>query len=299
MAAAGPGKASDGLGARLWSWRYLILRRSIQFLILLTFFGTMHWGWKVAGSPLLTGNLSASELLGVIPLADPFATAQMLFTGFMPESRVLLGAATVLVLFALAGGRIFCSWVCPVNPVTDLAGWLGKRFVVGQSVRASRELRYWALGLALALSTLTGVAAFEWISPIAMLHRELIYGIGLGWIAVLGVFLFDLLVMRHGWCGHLCPLGAFYGLLGRSAQLRVRFDSSTCTHCGECAAVCPEPQVLNLSRAAEVGMIASGHCTNCGRCTPICPESSLAFDWRARIRGGELETSNRTARRPI
>jgi ferredoxin-type protein NapH len=223
----------------------------------------------------------------------------MLFTGFMPESRVLFGAATVLVLFALAGGRIFCSWVCPVNPVTDLAGWLGKRFVVGQSVRASRELRYWALGLALALSTLTGVAAFEWISPIAMLHRELIYGIGLGWIAVLGVFLFDLLVMRHGWCGHLCPLGAFYGLLGRSAQLRVRFDSSTCTHCGECAAVCPEPQVLNLSRAAEVGMIASGHCTNCGRCTPICPESSLAFDWRARIRGGELETSNRTARRPI
>ena len=49
-------------------------------------------------------------------------------------------------------------------------------------------------GLALLLSALTGVAAFEWISPISMLHRELIFGIGLGLTAVLGVFLFDLFI---------------------------------------------------------------------------------------------------------
>ncbi len=57
----------------LWGWRHLILRRGVQFAVLLMFFGTLHWGWEVAGVPLLRGNLSAAELLGVIPFADPFA----------------------------------------------------------------------------------------------------------------------------------------------------------------------------------------------------------------------------------
>ena len=36
------------------------------------------------------------------------------------------------------------------------------------------------MGLALPVSALTGVAAFEWLSPISMIHRELIFGPGLG-----------------------------------------------------------------------------------------------------------------------
>jgi len=78
----------------------------------------------------------------------------------------------------------------------------------------SRKIRYTVLALTLVLSALAGVAAFEWISPIGMAHRELLFGAGLGWTAVVGVFLFDLFVLRNGWCGHLCPLGAFYALLG-------------------------------------------------------------------------------------
>ncbi len=123
----------------------------------------------------------------------------------------------------------------------------------------------------------------SWPDKIGMAHRGILFGVGLAWVAVVAIFLFDLLAVRHGWCGHLCPLGAFYGLLGRAAQLRVAFDASTCTHCGDCIAVCPEPWVLDLEQAARTGMIASGDCTNCGRCTPICPEGSLGFDLRFRI----------------
>lgn len=270
-------------GARLWVWRYIILRRFVQGLVLVLFFGTFHWGWTALEVPVLRGNLSASEFFGAIPMADPFATLQLLATGHWLEARVLLGAALVLLVYSLLGGRVFCAWVCPVNPVTDLAGWLRQRLGITQTLRLSRRLRYWILGLALGLSALTGVAAFEWLSPIAMLHRELIFGIGFGWAAVLGLFLFDLLILRHGWCGHLCPLGGFYALLGRTARVRVRFDDTTCTHCGDCARVCPEPQVLNFKHLAEAGYVASGECTNCGRCTPICVEGSLAFDWRSHI----------------
>ncbi len=115
-----------------------------------------------------------------------------------------------------------------------------------------------------------------------MLHRELIYGIGLGWLAVAGVFLFDLLLIRNGWCGHLCPLGATYALVGRFSLLRVHFAPERCTHCGRCHAVCPEPQVLNLRALADDPLVRSGQCTNCGNCIGACPEDSLAFGWRWR-----------------
>lgn len=265
---------------KLRVWRYLLLRRAVQLGVLLLFLGTVRWGWEVAGRPLLTGNLSASELLGIIPMADPFAVLQIILTRHLPQAEVLTGAGIILLIYLLLGGRTFCAWVCPLNMVTDLAAWLRRRLGVSDLFRISRNIRYTVLALALLLSALTGVAAFEWISPISMLHRELIFGIGLGWTAVLGVFLFDLFILRNGWCGHLCPLGAFYALVGKLAQVRIRFDTPTCTHCGECARVCPEPQVLNLKTASAAGMIASGECTNCGRCITVCPEDTLHFDLR-------------------
>jgi ferredoxin-type protein NapH len=270
------------LGGKLRNWRYLILRRLTQLGLLMLFIGTARYGWEIAGQPVLSGNLSASELLGVIPMADPFAVLQQLLTRRLLASEVLTGAAIMLVMYAVLGGRSFCAWVCPVNPVTDAAGWLRARLHIPDFLRISRSIRYWVLIVALTLSALLGVAAFEWVSPISMLHRELIYGIGLGMTGIARIFLLDLLVIRHGWCGHLCPLGAFYGLIGRLALLRVRFDDPSCSHCGECARACPEPQVLNLRKAAEHGMVAFGECTNCARCIPVCPENSLKLGLRLR-----------------
>lgn len=282
---------------RLWSWRYLILRRFTQLGILAMFFGTARHGWELAGRPLLSGNLSASEFLGVIPMADPFAVLQQLLTLHVLDKEVLIGAAIILVFYALIAGRAFCGWVCPINMVTDAAAWLRAKLRMPDFCNLSRSVRMWALLLSLALSALLGVAAFEWVSPISMLHREVVFGAGLGLTAILGIFLFDLLVVKHGWCGHLCPLGAFYCLAGCASQLRVRFDDSTCTRCVECVRVCPEPHVLNFKQAADSGMVASRDCTNCGRCITICPEDSLSFDLKPLIKQHNLNAAHQ-ARRP-
>lgn len=284
---------------KLAVWRYLLLRRTVQLGVLLLFVGTVRLDWTLADRPLLSGNLSSAEVLGAVPLADPFAVLQILFTGYIPLPEVLIGAGIILVLYAMLGGRTWCAWVCPVNMVTDLAAWLRRRLRIGDLFHLSRGTRYLVLGLTLLLSLLTGVAAFEWISPIGMLHRELIFSLGLGWTAVLGVFLFDLFILRNGWCGRLCPLGAFYALIGRVAQVRIRFDAPSCTHCGECARLCPEPQVLNLREAAVVGMIASGECSNCGRCITICPEDSLHFDLRRLISARTVKTTIENPRRSV
>ena len=287
----------DSLGGKLQVWRYLLLRRALQLGILLLFFGTVNWGWKIAEQPVLSGNLSSSELLGFLPLADPFAILQIIATGQWPKQEVLLGAVLILAFLIPIGARTWCAWVCPLNMITDLAAWTRRRLRIHDVFILSRKIRYTVLVLTLILSVLTGVAAFEWISPISMLHRELIFGIGAGWIAVIGVFLFDLFILRNGWCGHLCPLGAFYAVIGKTAQLRIAFDTPTCTHCGECAKLCPEPQVLNIKTASEAGMIASGECTNCGRCIAVCPEDTLKFDLRHHIKNPQVPHSNESQQR--
>lgn len=282
-------------GTRPWVRRnrYLIARRLLQLGLLLTFYGTAHWGWKVFGNPLLAGNLSGSTLLGTIPLADPFAVLQILLTGHLPLTELLVGAAIVLVVYTFVGGRSFCAWVCPVNLVTDAAESIRRRLQLRSSVHVPRHLRYVALGLSVILSAWLGVAAFEWVSPVGIAHRELIYGIGLGFGALLGILVLDALVLRHGWCGHLCPLGAFWVQVGRVARVRVGFDEERCTGCGDCLKVCPEPQVLNLGAAARAGVVRSGECTNCAQCIAACKEGALGFRLRARVQSLERGSTRR------
>lgn len=273
----------DSLGGKLMVWRYIILRRVVQVSVLMLFFGSFHWGWELFGEAVIQGNLSGSEVLGLVPLADPFAVLQIFVSGHLLETEVVLGALIIVGIYTLLGGRIWCAWICPINMVTDLAAWLRRRMNLPDAFCFGRHIRYVLVGLTLVLSFLTGLAAFEWVSPISIFHREVIFGLGMGWTAILGIFLFDLLLVKHGWCGHLCPLGGFYSLLGKVGFLRIGFDAPTCTQCIECVKVCPEPQVLDFKKAREVGLISSGECTNCGCCITVCPEDTLQFKFRSQI----------------
>jgi ferredoxin-type protein NapH len=257
--------------------RFLLLRRLVQVAVLLLFIAGNTFGWKV-----LQGNLSSSRLLGAVPLIDPYALLQVLFTGSIVSAEALIGGALVLLCFAALGGRTFCAWVCPMNMVTDLAERL--RAAAGVDRRFppmmfTRQARYWVLGLGLALSSVLGVAAFEQISPISMLHRGLIFGMGAGWTLIAAVFLFDLAAVRQGFCGHLCPLGGFYAVAGRAGIIRVRHRQERCSRCMLCRNVCPEPQVLPLV-GRESGFVTSGECTNCGRCIEVCPDDAMSFGMR-------------------
>jgi ferredoxin-type protein NapH len=289
-----PGK--DAVASKGWllAHRWLLLRRVSQLGILALFLLG-----PIAGIWVLKGNLSASMVLDVLPLTDPLLLLQTLLSGTLPVLSGALGALIVLAFYALVGGRVFCSWVCPVNLVTDLAAWLRRRFDLRGGSALSRNLRYWILGLVLLFPLVTGVIAWEYLNPVSMLHRGLIFGMGLGWLIVAVVFLFDLLVARHGWCGRLCPVGAFYGLVGSGALLRVSAAGrERCDDCMDCFEICPEPQVIKpaLKGAADcVGpVILDINCTNCGRCIDVCSKDVFRFDWRLNNRVGLPAHRNQT-----
>lgn len=271
---------ADAVRSKGWwaAHRFLLLRRASQLAVLLLF---LLGPW--AGVWVIKGNLSASMVLGVLPLADPLAVAQVLATRHWPEVAALQGVLIVAAFYALAGGRSYCSWVCPVNPVTDAAGWLRRRLRINTG-RVPRDLRLWLLAAVLLASAVSGVTVWEWVNPVSLTQRALIFGGSAALGATAVVFLFDLLVAPRGWCGHVCPVGAAYGLIGRKAVLRVSAQaSSRCNDCADCYAVCPEPQVIPIALKGKEGaspVIADSACTNCGRCIDVCGPDVFVFTHR-------------------
>jgi len=186
------------------SHQWLLLRRLCQLSIL----GLFLLG-PVAGIWLIKGNLASSMILETMPLSDPYLMLQVLLTGHVPELVGLLGAAIVLVFYLLVSGRVYCSWVCPINLVTDAASGLQRRLGIKARTHYSRQTRYWLLGMTLVLALMTGSLVWELVNPVSIVFRGLVFGLGLGWGVIVALFLFELLVSHRGWCGHLCPVGAF------------------------------------------------------------------------------------------
>ncbi|NEV63105.1 quinol dehydrogenase ferredoxin subunit NapH [Thiorhodococcus minor] len=272
-----PGDTASAEHGWLKAHKWLLLRRFSQIGVLALFLAG-----PLAGVWIVTGNLSASMTLGVLPLTDPLLLAQSMLSGAWPVLSGAIGALIVLVFYALVGGRVFCSWVCPVNLVTDLAAWLGRRFDIRAAGRLSRDLRYWILALVLFFPLVTGVIVWEYLNPVSMAHRGLIFGLGWAWTILVAVLLYDLLIVRRGWCGHLCPVGAFYSLVGMRAAVRVSAEGrSRCDDCTDCFHICPEPQVIKPAlKGAARGrgpIITDLNCTNCGRCIDVCSKRVFRF----------------------
>ena len=268
---------------KLGWWRahkWLILRRLAQAGFLAVFLTGPLFGIWIA-----KGTLAQSLTLDVLPLTDPFILIQSVVAGHWPELTALSGGLIVALVYLVVGGRAYCAWACPVNPVTDAAAWAHRRLGLKKGWQPSRATRYWIMIGVLGASAFTGTLAWELVNPVTALHRALVFGTGFGLAFAALIFLFDLFVARHGWCGHLCPVGAFYGALGEASMVRVAAPArAACDDCMDCFAVCPEPQVivpaLRGDKTGHGPVILSGACLNCGRCIDVCAEEVFRFTHR-------------------
>jgi ferredoxin-type protein NapH len=169
-----------------------------------------------------------------------------------------------------------------VNVVTDSAGWLRRRFGLKTGKTPPKSLRLWLLAATLIAAALAGSMVWEWVNPVSMTQRALIFGGAASAFAALGIFVYDLVVAPRGWCGHVCPQGACYGLLGKAALIRVAAPRrAACNDCLDCFAVCPEPQVIRPALKGDGSpVITASDCTNCGRCIDVCSESVFRLTHR-------------------
>jgi len=247
--------------------RWTLARRIVQLAVVLLIVS------PVAGLTVFSGSLAAADLLG-LPLADPLAALQVVMASRVVVPGFLLSAAAVACFYLITGGRIFCSWVCPVYLIAEAVDSIRSRLGSGERI-FPLNAKNWVLLLLFVVVLITGLPLFEIISPIGVFTRGVAYGGHMAVSCLAGLLLVELFLARRVWCRSLCPLGGLYSIIGRFSPVRVRFFPSRCTYCGDCASVCPMEEVLEPSLGHGALTVVSGDCTRCGACIDICPQRAL------------------------
>ncbi len=231
---------------------------------------------------LVEGSLTGSRFLG-FHLIDLNAALQLMLAHKHLIVNLFIGTATIGLVWAVLGGRTFCSWVCPYHLLAEWAERLhlflaSKKLVKDHPLHRGLRTGLWAVFALLAYGT--GYTVYETISPTGILSRALIYGPGvaLGWVASL--LAFEVLYSRRAFCRYLCPIGMTYGVVGTFSAVKVTYDLAKCQHELECRKVCLVPHVLDhvmKGRATKEHLDVGADCTRCGRCLDVCPTGALTF----------------------
>ncbi len=256
---------------RAWRWT------SILFINLLF---VVSWRLDIQ---IVEGALTASRVIG-FHFADLNSALQVMLAFKTVLVNLVIGTATVFLLWWLVGGRSFCSWCCPYHLLGEWAEMLHLKLAEKKLVkdhklhRGTRTVLYVVFA---ALAVVSGYTVFETISPVGIVSRGLIYGFGMATAIVAVLLLIEIFYSRRFWCRYICPIGMTYGAVGGISPFKVSYDAEACLHEGECRRVCMVPHVLFMTKmgySKDVRMDIGADCTRCGMCIEVCPTGSLKFE---------------------
>lgn len=259
------------------------IRRSVQLSALALF--VVIPLLNRAGISFVSGTLY-SMAVGPVWITDPLIGLQTILTSFRFDPALLLSMAVPLAI-TLAAGRVFCSWICPQNTLSEwvdqAAVKIGmKRFYPSTALPRVRMVVTAGVLLAAPLAgfPLAGLLSAPGIitSQTARLIKEGAIGAEIILIAV--ILLSEFFVARRVWCNALCPVGGFLAFFRLPRTLRVAFaenETRVCGRCRSCVDVCQlglDPLTGNIHPL----------CHNCGDCINACEnlqgeKKPLMFRW--------------------
>jgi polyferredoxin len=248
------------------SVRLATVRRLSQIAF---FFITGHW--------LLMGFFRC-------PFGVPFVSCAACPLGDCSGRFLFWPMLGLLVFSAVAVGRAFCGWVCPLGYVQDALWFLrpspgpGGRTPGGVDSPWLRWIKFAVLCLVVWLVVRLNIAPerghpYVVRSPSAANWESVAVAWRLGaWrYAVRGGLLAAILVaalaVPRFWCRHLCPLGALLSIANRCSFFRLRKMPAACTQCGKYPRQCVQGTVPG-----------TGNCIVCGDCVPGCPTNAIFLD---------------------
>ena len=263
----------------------------------------------LADAQKIRGGMWSLEIAG-LSMTDPLAGAENIWAS-RTIKRILLVSLIIPLLLTIVLGRVFCSWICPMNLLLELSdklrGLLRFLELPPHNVRFSRSTKYIALAAGLVITLIMSLPVLGAIHPPAVIGRELhelVSGVfdraeegrfgfraaGLSWMSllILGVVILEVSVSRRWWCRYICPGGALYNLLGAARLVRVRRTAEKCTGCAACTASCHKGLAPMCDRTGL-------DCDNCGSCISHCESGALNYSFPVKKGGDPPRTKGKTA----
>lgn len=269
---------------------------------------SLRWGRIVvslAALAILTFGLTFSA--GEIPGATRLIARVQILPAVAGFSIVIF---VVWLTVTLTFGRIYCSTLCPLGTVQDIASRLTRRTRRNpRPYRYSRPLqplRYTVLVVVLTclmagfmtvpsivdpytawerfclacLRHLFGepplATAAEATSPDAFVPALTIAmsSVAGAVVALASVCVVSLLAARSGrsFCNTFCPVGTTLGIVSRYAIFQMDIDTDLCTNCRRCADAC-KSSCIDLNDH----VVDSSRCVVCFDCTDACPDGAIHY----------------------
>lgn len=228
------------------------------------------------------GGGKAPSVHALCPYGALESLYTLLFAGTLIK-KIYSGTVVLLVLtvvLAILFRRSFCGLLCPFGALQEAFAVFGrklfkKRFIIPQKIdKPLRYLKYVVLLLTVAMAWYYGslwmapydpYSAYGHITSFSESVKEdplAVIGFILLAVTLIGSFLYD-----RFFCKYLCPVGAFYGIIGKISSTRVERNNDLCIHCKLCSKACP----VNIDVEKEV-KVTSAECINCNECVLACPK---------------------------
>lgn len=205
-----------------------------------------------------------------------------------------LVAFSLMFLFSLFLGRLWCGWGCPAGGLQEMAEPVNRKAVNGRKIDWIKwviwipwiSLIVWSVlraggyrSVDLLLDTLNGISvAGDADRPIAIAYI-IYYGV------ILLIFGLAAFVGRRGFCHTACWMAPFM-MVGRWARnrlgwpsLRLKADASACTGCKTCTRNCP--MSLDVNTMVQSEKMDHAECILCGTCIDNCAAKSIRYTFSA------------------
>lgn len=256
--------------------------KTAKWLRLLTLIGLLVWVTYESYLHQVLGGAKAPSVHAMCPFGALESLYTLLFAGSFIK-KIYSGTVVLLaltVILAVLFRRSFCGLLCPFGALQEVFSRIGhkvfkKRFIVPQKVdKPLRYLKYVILVLTVGMAwhygtlwmaTYDPYSAYSHLSAMSDTINEdplAIVGYILLVITLIGSFLYD-----RFFCKYLCPVGAFYGIIGKISPTKVERNDDLCVHCKACNKACPVN--IDVEKAVKV---TSAECINCNECILACPK---------------------------
>lgn len=231
--------------------------------------------WLVSGTSMSV-FAGCSERLQIIPSAI----------------QSCLGVTVFWIVTTLLFGRVYCSTVCPVGSIQDVAVWIRRKSGRGKYFRFENasSIRFVVLG-AYLVSLIAGILVVGYIvepwnmmrnaaaaiRPDATASTWASIGISAGVGAAAGLATLIAVAVwawRDGraFCTKICPIGTALGCVHSQTLLHIAIEPDKCVSCMKCENICPS-KCINVERR----LVDNSRCIRCFDCIDICPNGAIRY----------------------
>lgn len=204
------------------------------------------------------------------------------------------------LLITLVFGRVYCSSVCPLGTIQDIASRIPRlrrswrRDNPYRFAEANNRLRYACLltvcvcaagGLTEIPAMLDPSSAFRRIcvrlfNPVAGLAggKDVIIGSMFSFaIALVTLLTVGFIAWHRGRliCNTICPVGNALSLASRRPLFHIDIDTDLCTDCRDCEHVCKAQCISMTDHVAD-----PSRCVACFNCLDACKEGAIRYTSR-------------------